>query len=358
VRRRIGLGLLVSLLISISSSVVANQSAFNTCPQISDDISRLAWHDSFAEATATERTPLFGFGIDGLTSHEPTKLFARTDSKDESQFYMDATLSVKHPLFTPVVEQVADVLDIDRDTNIPRLYLAFTTRFSQYLGSRQSSPVVPRSYNPELFLRIWRSGGFERTNPSYWDFGYGHESNGQRINNKLAFDNAITQAETNNDPLSSIRERISRGWDYLSVDWNKEWNTPFLPSLTGRTITHIEYRHYLDHGLFQGAPEEYNDWEGAGQHRRPRDRYDGLHFSLQYDLVGEPCLAWVCFERVELSHDTGYAKPFEHNTTSLEVTTSVAGLPVYLWGRTGYNNNLVDYHNYSNSWGVGIEFQR
>jgi hypothetical protein len=185
--------------------------------------------------------PLLGNGVDGLTIHEPNKLLARLDSQDERVHYMDATLSVKYPVLNPVVDAISTVMNIDRARNTPRLYLAFTTRFSQYVATRQSSPVVARRYNPELFLRVWRDGVYDRTNPSYWDFGYGHESNGQRINDPHAYNLAAAAADLRGDPEIAARESISRGWDYLSIDWVKEWNTPFLPKLPGRTETQIEY---------------------------------------------------------------------------------------------------------------------
>lgn len=169
------------LLLPLQGNAADYDEAFSTCPAISDTASRLACFDGYAPQANQGYEPLFGFGIDSLTSHEPNKLLGRTDSQDDSEFYMDATLSVKHPVLTPVVEQLAKIFDIDQETNIPRLYLAFTTRFSQYIGSRPSAPVVARRYNPELFMHVWRDGVHDRTNPSYWDFGYGHESNGQRI---------------------------------------------------------------------------------------------------------------------------------------------------------------------------------
>lgn len=114
---------------------------------------------------------------------------------------------------------------------------------------------------------------YDRTNPSYWVFGYGHESNGQRISDPQAYRLAADAADLRGDPEIAARESISRGWDYLSIGWVKEWNTPFLANLAGRTETQIEYRHDLDHELFQGDREEDNVWEGDGAESRPRDNY-------------------------------------------------------------------------------------
>lgn len=370
----LSLATLSTALLWAGSSWASPTEAYEVCPSLEDNLERLACFDRYVVASgentgeepapvafsslAVEDAPLFGFGIDGLTNHEPNKMIARTDSNDISRFYMDAELSVKHPVLSPVVDLISSTLNIDRTRNLPRLYLAFTTRFSQYVGTRDSAPVVARRYNPELFLRVWRDGHFGRTNPSYWDFGYGHESNGQQIDNATLFNDVQQYYLGNGQPPEFARDAISRGWDYLSVDWHKQWNTGFLPALTGQTETKIEYRHYLSHGLFQGAPEEYNVWEGAGSDAKPRDYYDGLKMSVHYDFFEGSCGEFFCFEKVKLTHRTGHAKPFAHNTTSLELTTNLAGLPINIWAQSGYNSDLIDYYDYTNSWGLGIEFNR
>lgn len=364
------MSLLLSLLLFTAMATATPGEAYRVCPQLANDSERLACFDRYSESLpgsgqqALEESllidmeqGLFGSGIDGLTNHEPNKLLARMDKNDISRLYMDANLSVKHPVLNPVVDVVSSLLDIDRSRNLPRLYLAFSTRFSQYLGSRNSSPVVARRYNPELFLRVWRDGGVGRIDPSYWDFGYGHESNGQQINSEALYREVESYYVGNGESRQFARDNISRGWDYVSVDWHKQWNAGFLPNLPGQTETLVEYRHYLEDGLFQGAPEEFNAWEAPGESAKTRDYFDGLRLSLSYVLNSEGC-GFFCFEKVQVVHRTGYASPFTHNTTSLELTTNIAGLPIHLWGRAGYNSDLVDYYDYTNSWGLGIEFLR
>jgi hypothetical protein len=371
----VGLALLSGLLLLGGPAAHANPTeAFQICPSLADDMERLACFDRYVqegpeevmiddqavplENLIDEDGTLFGFGIDGLTNHERNKLVARMDDNDISRLYMDAELSVKHPILSPVVDVASSLLNIDRSRNLPRLYLAFSTRFSQYIGSRDSAPVIARRYNPEIFLRVWRDGHYGRADPSYWDFGYGHESNGQQIETQALFNQVEQYYVSQNQPARIARDSISRGWDYVSVDWNKQWNTGLLPNLSGQTETEIEYRHYLEHGLFQGNPEEYNVWERDGDDSKTRDYYSGLSLSVHYDFVNGVCPDFFCFERVRLEHETGHAKPFAHNTTSLELTTNIAGLPINLWARSGYDSDLVDYYDYTNSWGLGIEFQR
>jgi hypothetical protein len=58
---------------------------------------------------------------------------------------------------------------------------------------------------------------------------------------------------------------------------------------------------------------------------------------------------------MEITQETGYGKMFKNNTTTLEFTSDIFGLPIQLWSKTGYNSNLVDYYQYTTSWGLGIE---
>ena len=358
--------LLVLAIILVPNQLKAAQDqAYTQCPAIASDVARLACFDSYANIATKVPMPNIGnessegrSGVapvierprEGLSSHEPNKMLARMDANDINNLYMDANLSLKHPLMTPVIEAVFDSFGITK-LQSPRLYMAFSSRFSQYIGTRGSSPVVPRRYNPELFVRVWDN--YE----GYWDIGYGHESNGQQINNQQSFELEEQNFRDKNEPEFFARDAISRGWDYVSLDWTKQWQTGFLPSLPGFTTTHFEYRHFLSDGLLQGAPEEYNEWERQGSGVKPRDQYDGLKFSMQYLLPEELCLI-ACFDRIEIMHKTGSGDVFANNTNSIELTTSLFGIPFHIWAQSGYNSDLVDYYDYTNSWGIGVEFTR
>ncbi len=289
----------------------------------------------------------------GLTSHEPNRLIARSDSDDINDPFMDFTVSFKHAVFpgaapindayTRVTDTVAQFTPGDEDYYL-QLYLAFTGRFSQYIGQRDSSPVVPRRFNPEMFFRMWSS------QENYMDFGIGHESNGQRIHTEDSFLLESAAMVAAGDPAFFARDSLSRGWDYTSVTWRRSWTDNFA--------TLVKTRHYLSDGPLQGAREEYNIWEDGGTKSRPRKRYDGFSFDLQYNFDASRCLLGsipVCFDKVQLTQETGYGAFFENNTTTLELTTDFFGMPLQVWARSGYNSDLVDYYNYSNSWGLGIE---
>ncbi|HWK54569.1 MAG TPA: hypothetical protein VNR18_09375 [Hyphomicrobiales bacterium] len=292
-----------------------------------------------------------------LTGYEPTRLMARSDSDDISDYYMDFTVSVKHPLFQnsmllnraySAVSKGVDKLTGEENGLFIQPYFSFTGRFSQYIGSRESAPVVARRFNPTLFVRTWSSSG------SYMDVGLAHESNGQQIDTQASYQRAVQAYLDAGEPQlraeAYARDGISRGWDYSFVEWRKEWDL--------RLATRVQLRHYLSDGPFQHGIEDYATWEDDGYRNRPRQQYDGITLAFDYDFGGSRCLSgnsFICFQRLTLSQDTGYSNPFDNTTTTLELTSNFFGLPIQLWTRSGYNSDLVDYYNYSHSWGVGIE---
>lgn len=289
----------------------------------------------------------------GLTSHEPSRLLARWDSDDQNDLFMDFTVSSKHPILprSKTINEAYDNVTEAMEHFIPgeseyymQLYMAFTGRFSQYISSRESSPVVARRFNPELFYRLWSD------TTDYFDLGLGHESNGQRLDTPEAFAFAGTDFEQNGEPAYYARDSLSRGWDYTMLTWQRPWNE--------RLVTQLKLRHYLDKGPMQGSPEEYNTWEDEGYRNRPRHQYDGLSLNFQYRFPQSRCLLGslpICFRRVGLTQETGIGKPLDNHTSTLELTSDFFGLPLTFWARTGYNSDLVDYYRYSNSWGLGIE---
>ncbi|MES2623755.1 MAG: hypothetical protein V4628_00620 [Pseudomonadota bacterium] len=288
-----------------------------------------------------------------LTTYEPNYLMMRNDNNDADTMYMDFTLSSKYPVFPnephlnafhdKATSLIENVLPGD-DEFFMQFYIGFSGRFSQYLGTRDSSPVVSRRYNPSIFYRIWG------TEVNYFDIGIGHESNGQRITSEEAYMRAAEDFAANGEPREHARDGISRGWDYNFAHWQHDWND--------NLVTGITLRHYLPDGPMQGPMEEYNLWEDGGTHLRPRDKYDGLSLNAQYLFNRSRCLLSelpFCFKKMEITQETGYAKMFENNTTTLEFTSDIFGLPIQLWTKTGYNSNLVDYYQYTTSYGFGIE---
>jgi hypothetical protein len=288
-----------------------------------------------------------------LTSHEPSMLMIRNDSLDSSATYQDFQVSAKHPLFAnaALVNNFHNNLTDTLQKLIPgddeyfiQLYLSFTGRFSQYIQDRDSQPVVPRSFNPSVFYRIWSS------RDNFLDLGFGHESNGQRIRSPESLQRAEADYLAEGEPAFYARDSLTRSWDYVGLGWQRNWDNHWLSS--------FRLRHYLNDGPLQGRPEEYNTWEDDGYRSRPRAQYDGINLALQYNFNTSRCLLGsihICLRNVKYSHDTGYSTLFGNNTSTLELTTDFFGIPVQVWGKTGYNSNLVDYYRHTTSWGLGLE---
>jgi outer membrane phospholipase A len=307
-----------------------------------------------AEETEPSRTRLNVLARNSyLTSHEPSRLLARTDSDDDSRLYMDFNLSFKHPVLPRAAlinktydsfTELAEALIPGNDDYFMQMYFAFSGRFSQYIGSRNSAPVVARRFNPSLFWRFWTS------DDTWLDLGLAHESNGQRVNNEESFLREQQNYVNSGEPAVYARDSLSRGWDYSFLTWRN--------TLSSRLSSSLQLRHYMSGGPLQSGSEEYNLWEDNGVTPRPRRRYSGVEFDLQYEFDRSNCSlgsSYVCLQKLAISQETGYSGLFDHNTTTLELTTDFFGLPIQLWGRSGYNSDLVDYYRYSNSWGIGIE---
>lgn len=277
----------------------------------------------------------------GLTSYEPNRVGYQYDDNDVGEGYLDANLSLKYPLLHDGY--------YSEDAALFNAYFAFSGRFSQYLESRESSPVVGKRYNPVLFFRHWLGD-----DTRYIDVGFGHESNGQNIDSADAY--LIERAEyrrQGEDP-DFARDYISRGWDYLSLDWKHTWYT--APG--GTLDTYVLTRYFLDDGPLQGEPEETNIWEGYGLHRRKE--YDGLGFIGKYRFGGNFCLFGepqhgACLRKFAWLYSTGYDGVFDNNTNRIELTVGLGGIPLQFWGQRGYNSDLVDYYLKTDSWGVTLE---
>lgn len=285
----------------------------------------------------------------GLTSYQPNTIGWTFDDNDVDEGYLDAVLSVKYPFFHDGYYSA--------EGSLLNPYFAFTGRFSQYIESRDSSPVIGKSFNPKFFLRHWLGD-----DSRYVDIGYAHESNGQNINSQEAYlrerDDFISEGQ---DP-DFARDYISRGWDYLSLDWKHAWGRR-----RAGLSTYLNLKYFLDDGLFQGNPEEYNDWEGDGVNRRKE--YDGIDFLARYrfgrsfcltNIAGRASREWepnFCLQKLAWKYTTGYSSMFDNNTNRLELTIDLWGIPMMVWGQTGYNSDLVDYYQDVESWGVALELR-
>jgi hypothetical protein len=280
-----------------------------------------------------------------LTNYEPNQVGWTHDDDSVQSGYMDAIMSFKY--------RVAEF----GGAREHGMYFAFTTRFSQYIETISSSPVVAKRYNPAAFSR-WTLGD----SLGFADFGYAHESNGQSITSETAYlAERESFAASDGDP-DFARNYISRGWDYALLDWTNCWhNCEANPGANVQRglVTTVGFKYFLDDGLFQGEPEEYNDWENDGENHRKE--YDGVSFRGNLSL-GDACTFYdnfFCNPSLSWQYTTGYDGLFDNSTNRLELSVDGAWFipSLVVWAQTGYNSNFVDYYQDVDSWGIAAVFR-
>lgn len=278
-----------------------------------------------------------------LQSYEPNTIGWTWDDGDVNEGYLDFKVSLKYPIFHKGNPKPAE-------DYLPSPYFAFTGRFGQYIGSRNSSPVIGKRFNPKLFLRYWVGGDNKN---KYFDIGYSHESNGQRINSATMYQNLANDFVAKGEKAYFADDYISRGWDYWDLVWKHKQK-----AMGGYVSTYLNYKYFLDDGYLQGKPEEYQSWEG-GNNGKKRKQVDGISLIAKYSkgFDSNDNSGFLSAYKVALFYTTGAEDTFKYNTTRLEYTTKVFGLPIMLWASRGYNSDLVDYYESVDSYGISLEMR-
>lgn len=292
-----------------------------------------------AEAPAPQEQPGGKRSLLKLQSYEPTTLGITFDDNDVS--FMDFKLSQKYPMFHDgeYHEGVPSW-----HYGLPYLYFAFTGRFGQYIGTRHSSPVVAKRFNPKIFGRYWLSEG-----RSYLDIGYAHESNGQSVTTLSAYNDLRDKFIAEGQDPDFANDAISRGWDYLEATLKKGYRYK-----DSRIYAYLTLKYFLPHGLLQGGAEEYNSWEGRSD-GKPRKSVDGVSLLLKSsrDFRFGPLIG----DKYALIYTTGYKDMFRYHTVRLEATLKIGDIPVMLWYSDGYNSDLADYYKRVGSYGIALELK-
>ena len=275
-----------------------------------------------------------------LETYERNSIGWTNDSDDVG--FLDVNLSLKYPIAPNCISQL--------NANA-RLYFAASVRFAQYLGTRDSSPVIGKRFNPKLiWRRITQWDASEKENKcasadsqcEYIDFAYAHESNGQSINGPELFHFKVKEEQAVDREPKFARDYISRGWDYLEVAARK-----WLPTRTDPVRIDVSLKHYLPTGLLQGHAEEYNDWEHDPE-GKPRRRVSGL----------KALVSWFKGPKWTLGYETGYAQPFRYHTLLAEIRGIWFQMPVVLFYRNGYEGDLALYYKRTSSYGAAVELAR
>lgn len=277
-----------------------------------------------------------------LQAYEPMTGGLTKDSDDVR--FLDVNISLK--------------IRLDPQSIFPRVrpFFAMSTRFGFYWGSRHDSPVIGKSYNPELLFRILRTdqviqgpsaGQFEYAD--FFNVGYAHQSNGQLVHTSEQYQQQLMLT-----PIPQFADNyIHRGWDYVEVAWKKTTSRPDLS-------TYLDAKYFIPYGFLQGREDQYHPWEANAQ-GKPRRAVDGLgatvewpssaaHYAVDSDrLLSRPNLT--------LKYLTGYSSPFEYSTERAELGFQFYSLPLALWGQHGYMSSLANYYKKVDSYGVEIRFQ-
>jgi len=309
-----------------------------------------------------------------LRPNEPNILGFRKDANDG--WFLDIKLSLKYPIFHDGLYK-----DKNERNIFPLWSFAFTGAWGQYLFDRESSPVIAKRYNPEVFGRWWL-----RDKHNYFDITYGHESNGQSIGSWNTY--SVKQLEISSivdpepgDKVENARDYISRGWDYVGFTYKTRnpLDIYFFEKQNkgnffyGKTLTtYIKFRYFLEDGLLQGGFEDFNPWEVFGPQcieddksdwtpechdlndKYSRNRYDGLTFIFKNDTVYGSLFKGL---KTALIYTTGYKDAFENSTIRLEHTINYNDLPIMVWVQSGYNSDLVDYYKRVKSYGIALELR-
>jgi hypothetical protein len=270
-----------------------------------------------------------------LQSYEPNTIGFTWDSDDER--FLDVKLSLRFPLMPELMHKWR------KDSE---LSFAATVRFAQYLGTRESSPVIGKRFNPKL---IWRESVQGPLFLEYLDFAYAHESNGQSINSpeEYAFE-AARQRVDGNRP-EAAKDFISRGWDYLEVAGK---HVPRRDKANRKQWTvYSSFRYFLEDGLLQGAAEEYNTWENDPE-GKPRKEVQGLAALWKYEHWRGGTISRT---KLAAGMETGYSRPFRYNTFRVEGGVEIAQLPFVLFYQNGYNSDLAQYYKRVSTIGLALE---
>jgi len=295
---------------------------------------------------AAAKEPLF-------QSYEPTTAGYTKNSNDVP--FMDVNFSVKYRL-----------LPVEVTGHNNRAFLALTTRFGFYWGTRENSPVIGKDYNPKLFWRFLPDGdqlaassqegvaheNLEVEYADYFDAGYAHESNGQLIHTQaeyIATQKALQQAQYVND-------NVHRGWDYFEG----VWKTTLWPRSGNPLLSRLDLKFFVPKGLLQGDEDQYHPWENNPQ-GKPRDEVDGISELVRFQLyeIGARIDDTRPFSRpdITLSYTTGYHNPFQYSTVRAELGFQFYVLPLALWAQSGYMSDLAMYYEKVNSYGLEIRIR-
>jgi hypothetical protein len=276
-----------------------------------------------------------------LETYESNTIGWTNDSDDVG--FLDINLSLKYPIMPARTREFLEN---------SRVYFAASTRFAQYLGTRSSSPVIGKRFNPKLIWRqvtSWHGKGLNagktcgKTDGTdgcdYLDFAFAHESNGQSVSTARQFEIQAAAERVARAEEDFARDYLSRGWDYLELAGRK-WLGE-----SGKFRLDSSFKHFLRRGPLQGKAEDFFDFEDDPEvkHRR---RVHGLALYGTWQPSPDT--------RIALGFETGGSRPLRYTTVRVEWNTEFAELPVMLFYQQGYGSDLTLFYKRVSSVGVAL----
>ncbi len=280
--------------------------------------------------------------LGGLTNYEPTLIGYTFDNRGDQ--FMDFKISLKYPILH--TDEPAPAIK----GWFPHFYFAFTMRAGQYIGTRDSAPVIAKRFNPELYGRYWIERDSTKPDNTI-DILIGHESNGQSIETEEQYLVKRKELVEVEDDADDANDFISRGWDYLGIRWTREWNGL---KEQNRYKLYLTLRYFLDNGFLQTDAEDYNEFENdpKGKERNDVAGLD-VKIKLKQDFLGG-----IFSDRKNFfQYTTGIERPLQYSTFRFEFSLTGKGsnLPIMAWVEHGYNSDLTDYFRSVTSYGVALE---
>jgi outer membrane phospholipase A len=268
-----------------------------------------------------------------LQSYEDNTLGYTSDSDDKP--FIDFTVSFR-TCFYPF-DYLMKIIPKKYRQDL-HLNFAFTGRFGQYMGTRYSSPVIAKRFNPVLFFQYCPKNKFKNLT---LQFGYGHESNGQSIDDSVSFFKTAALPHNN---INETIDKVSRGWDYVGTSIIADFFPKNKPKLIFEGDITVKY--YLNNGILQGRKEEYQDWERG---------WKGANYTR--NSINRLAVTFTCFidsffiNKVRVGYETGITNPFANSSVKLLLGIKIGNFPIAITYRYGYSGDLAQYGKLNNSFG-------
>ena len=312
-----------------------------------------------------------GENTPAICLHEPNTIGLTWDGDDNERF-MDFKLSVKYQLIPEYSTNWLNKVKNHLGDN-SAIYFAFSGRFGQYISTRDSSPVVGKRFNPEIFIRFWedlKPGDVDHRESNYLDVSlFNHESNGQSINSQAGFDAAFIQASANGFNGLDAYDQISRSWNMFELTYKDKKEELIESTIKNQFFTIDATGYYGLKYFIPSQAEEFNrlgevnpqglqGWE-TDPEGKPRQQVDGV--SLAYKgviyLANREQKCEICPLKYYLGYTTGIRNPGHYKTwrTEFGFNFPYVDLPITLYWQTGYNSDLAQYYKKVSSVGFFVD---